>query len=72
MNTTSAAHTASTTVRGILLNLAKQQDDLAAQEAAAVPYWTPCPPSVLGRRAAAEALRAQADEYLTELIGVAS
>ena len=63
---------ANVTVRVILLKLAKHQDDLAAQDAAEVPYWTPCPPSVLGRRAAAEALRAQADEYLTTLIGQAS
>lgn len=71
MNHTSTANGTSSALRAILLKLAKQQDDLAAQEAAAVPYWSPCPPSVLGRRAAAEALRTEADEYLT-LMGVAS
>lgn len=72
MNNSSTANGTSAVFRAILLKLAKQQDDLAAQEAAKVPYWTPCPPSVLGHRAAAEALRAQADEYLPVQIGVAS
>jgi hypothetical protein len=72
MNNPSTANGTSSALRAILLKLAKQQDDLAAQEAATVPYWTPCPPSVLGHRAAAETLRAQADEYLTAVIGVAS
>ncbi len=59
-------------VRALLLKLAKQQDDLAAEEAAKVPYWTPCPPTVVGRRAAADVLRAQADEYLPHPVGIAS
>lgn len=72
MNHLSTANGTSSAFRAILLKLAKQQDDLAAQEAATVPYWAPCPPSVLGRRAAAEVLRAQADEYLPVAVGVAS
>ncbi|GCD88157.1 hypothetical protein [Nocardioides sp. LS1] len=48
-------------LRSILLELARHQDDLAATEAAVTPYWSPCPPSVLGHRTAAAALRAQAD-----------
>lgn len=72
MDSSSKATGTISTVRAILLKLAKQQDELAAQRAAAVPYWTPCPPSVLGHRAAAEALRAQADAYRAAPIGVAS
>jgi hypothetical protein len=44
-----------------LRRLAKAEDDRAAAEAAGVPYWMPCPPSVLGARAAAKALRADAE-----------
>ncbi|GGO87740.1 hypothetical protein GCM10011584_13090 [Nocardioides phosphati] len=44
-----------------LRRLAKIEDDRAAAEAATVPYWSPCPPSVLGARAAARALRADAE-----------
>jgi hypothetical protein len=72
MNNPTTANGTSSALRAILLRLAKHQDDLAALEAATVPYWTPCPPSVLGHRAAAEALRAQANEYLTVVVGIAS
>lgn len=48
-------------VRKILLSLAKRHDDLAADLAAATPYWTPCPPDVLGHRTAATALRESAE-----------
>jgi len=51
-------------LRVALLRLARHQDDLAAAEAAAVPYWGSCPLSVLGHREAASALRAQADALL--------
>jgi hypothetical protein len=44
-----------------LLRLARHEEDLAAAEGAEVPYWAPCPPSVLGHRTAAAALRADAD-----------
>jgi hypothetical protein len=44
-----------------LLRLARHEDDLAAAEEAEVPYWAPCPPSMLGHRTAAAALRADAD-----------
>jgi hypothetical protein len=67
----SSTATGTTTVRAILLKLAKEQEDLAAEAAAAVPYWTPCPPTVLGHRAAAVALREQADQSFP-FIGVAS
>ena len=43
-----------------LFELARREDDLAASEAARVPYWAPCPPSVHGHRAAADALREEA------------
>jgi hypothetical protein len=72
MNNSSKTIATSTAVRAILLKLAKSQDDLAAHAAAAVPYWTPCPPALLGHRAAAHALRKQADEFLTGSIGRAS
>jgi hypothetical protein len=49
-------------LRGELLRLAKREDDLAADEAAAVPYWSPYPASVDGHRAAAAALRREADQ----------
>jgi hypothetical protein len=48
-------------LRSLLFELARHQDELAADEAAATPYWTPCPPSVLGHRSAANALRAEAE-----------
>lgn len=51
-------------LRTILLKLAKQQDDLGAHEAAATPSWAPCPPSVIGRRAAAAVLRVEADQAI--------
>ena len=52
------------TVRSALLRLARHEDELAAAEAARVPYWEPHPPSVLGHRTAAQALRAEADTLL--------
>lgn len=53
--------TLATQVRTVLLRLAKVENDLAADEAANVPYWRPCPSSVLERRAAARALLREAD-----------
>lgn len=44
-----------------LFELARREDELAAAEAAGVPYWAPCPPSVFGHRVAAEALRTEAE-----------
>jgi len=44
-----------------LLRLARAEDDKAANDAATVPYWSPCPPSVHGHRTAAAILRAEAD-----------
>jgi len=52
------------TVRLALLRLARYEDELAATEAAKVPYWEPHPPSVLGHRTAAQALRAEADSLV--------
>jgi hypothetical protein len=52
-------------VRRALLRLAAREDNLAAAEAALVPYWAPHPPSVLGHRTAAAALRSEADQLLT-------
>jgi hypothetical protein len=51
-------------LRVILLQLAKGQDDQAASEAAVTPYWAAAPVSVVGHRAAAVALRAEADRLL--------
>jgi hypothetical protein len=51
-------------LRSILLDLARRQDNMAADQAASTPYWAPCPPSVLGHRSAAAALRAEADLLL--------
>lgn len=52
------------TLRSVLLDLARHQDDMAAREAASTPYWAPSPTSVLGHRTAAAALRAEADHLL--------
>ena len=52
-------------LRRRLLDLARRQDDLAAQEAATSPYWKPQPATVQGHHSAAEALRAEADLLLT-------
>ncbi len=46
MDHSSNANGTHAAVRAVLLKLAKQQEDLAAEEAAKVPYWTPCPHSV--------------------------
>lgn len=48
-------------LRRLLYSLANQQDSAAAEQAAVVPYWKPCPHSVIGIRAAARALREAAD-----------
>jgi hypothetical protein len=50
-------------LRHELLRLAAEQERLANAEAAQVPYWAPSPASVDGRRAAALALRADADRF---------
>ena len=44
-----------------LFELARREDELADTEAASVPYWVPCPPSVYGHRAAADVLRSEAE-----------
>ena len=51
-------------LRQILLELARHEDDAAAAEAAAVPYWSPQPTSVSGHRVAASSLRLEADRFL--------
>ena len=51
-------------LRARLLQIARQQDELAATEAAATPYWESPPASVHGHRTAAAALRAEADVLL--------
>jgi hypothetical protein len=48
-------------LRTMLLELARSEDERAADEAAAQPYWAACPPSVRGHRAAAAVLRERAD-----------
>ena len=48
-------------VRGIIFDLATEEEAAAADEAAEVPYWCSCPPSVIGHRAAARALRRAAE-----------
>ena len=53
--------TVASKLRSLLLDLARRQDNLAADQAASTPYWAPCPPTVLGHRSAAAALRAEAD-----------
>ncbi|MFC5731549.1 MULTISPECIES: hypothetical protein [Nocardioides] len=53
-------------LRSILLELARNHDHAAATGAAATPYWEACPPSVIGHRAAAAALRDEANHFLDE------
>jgi len=53
-----------TRLRTLLLGLARREDQLADTEAAATPYWAPCPTTVVGRRLAARLLRAEADQLL--------
>ncbi|MCW2765485.1 MAG: hypothetical protein JWO11_1444 [Nocardioides sp.] len=57
-------HEVLSVLRRELLRLARLEDDKAANEAAGVPYWSPCPPSVNGHREAAAALRQGADALL--------
>lgn len=54
-------HETATQLRILLLDMARHQDDLAADEAASTPYWQPHPMTVHGHRSAADALRAEAD-----------
>jgi hypothetical protein len=62
MNTLTTLDSETTTrLRLRLLELARRQDELAAEEAAATPYWKPQPDTVHGHRSAADALRAEAD-----------
>jgi len=67
MNTHTIDSTAAALLRSRLLELARRQDDLAAQEAATTPYWKPQPAPVHGHRSAADALRAEADLVLRAL-----
>ncbi len=68
MNTNPADPTVAALLRRRLLELARLQDELAANEAATTPYWKPQPPTVDGHRAAADVLRAEADRLLPALI----
>lgn len=43
-----------------LHDLAKAEENAASHEAARVPYWAACPPSVTAHREAARSLRATA------------
>lgn len=54
-------------LRRELLRLAHHEDELAADEAAKVPYWAPHPSSISGHRAAAKVLRADADQLVYDL-----
>lgn len=61
MSTSTTTTDISGPLRLRLLELARRQDDLAAREAAATPYWKPQPVTVHGHRSAADALRLEAD-----------
>jgi hypothetical protein len=67
MTTSDLTPDLATAVRWQLLALAKQEDDRAATEAAAV-YWSHHPHSIEGHRAAATALRQQADRILNLIL----
>jgi hypothetical protein len=61
MNIESSDTNTASRLRAILLELARREHDRAAHAAAAAPYWSPAPAAVLGHRAAAALLRAEAD-----------
>lgn len=65
---TTGAGSPAVQLRQALLELAHLEDERAADEAAALPYWVPCPSSVHGHRAAAEALRRRADQLLAAIM----
>ncbi|GAB3857318.1 hypothetical protein GCM10028801_15760 [Nocardioides maradonensis] len=48
-------------IRTMLLELARSEEALAADELAATPYWSSTPATVVGHRDAAAALRSAAD-----------
>jgi hypothetical protein len=64
MNTETAPAPVVHQLRQILLGLAHREDELAATEASSVPYWSPAPASIQGHRAAAQALRDEAERFL--------
>ncbi len=67
MNTQTRPKALLLALRRELQNLAQLEEDRAANEAATVPYWAPCPASVQGRRLAAATLRADADALIQGL-----
>lgn len=50
--------------------LARREEDAAATEAAQIPYWSACPPTVAGHRAAARALWADVERLEAEARGL--
>ena len=64
MNSIPVDTTTTALLRARLLELARRLDELAANEAATTPYWKPQPVTVDGNKAAADALRAEADRLL--------
>jgi len=64
MSATTTAAPFARALRRELLRLARDEEDQAATEAAAVPHWSAGPPSIQGHRAAAAILRAEADRLL--------
>jgi hypothetical protein len=67
MNTTTIDSGTAIRMRSLLLQLARVEDTIATDQAAATPYWEPTPSSVAGHRGAALVLRAQADQLLTAI-----
>lgn len=67
MGTTTVDTAMATRLRSLLLQLALHQDEMAAEEAAATPYWVSTPDTVVGHRTAALVLRAEADLVLAKL-----
>ena len=64
MNMETMDATAAGNLRRLLIDLARRQETLANDEAAAAPYWSATPTSVIAHRSAAQALRAEADLLL--------
>lgn len=62
MDVPAADATVVTILRTRLGAMARRPEELAAEVAAATPYWKPQPTTARGHRTAAAALRAEADQ----------
>ncbi len=64
MNSIPSDSTMTARLRSVPLQPARPPGDVANDEVAGTPYWSPCPSCALGHRVAAHAARAEADLLL--------